>query len=126
LIFIQQLYRLIVDLLLFYEEKILEIKVKSKLEEHILTYITPEGDVLDLEGKNITPEHMRLLCQAGETLGKVKELYLSNNGLKSAEIEIFSKSRSLPLHRPLLEQHGHHLPGRGHLLASSKPGTHPV
>ena len=31
----------------------MEIKIKSKLEEHILAYLTPEGDVLDLEGGGI-------------------------------------------------------------------------
>jgi len=74
----------------------LKIKAKSKLEEHILSHLTPEGEFLDLEDKNVTPEHLRLLCQAGETLQGVKQLYLSNNGLGDAEIEFLSKSRCLP------------------------------
>ena len=66
------------------------------MEECILAHLTPEGDLLDLEDKSVTPEHMRLLCQAGETLKGVKQLYLSNNGLGDAEIEFLSKSRCLP------------------------------
>ena len=70
----------------------MKTKAKSKLEECILSHLTPEGDLLDLEDKGVTPEHMRLLCQAGDTLKGVKQLYLSNNGLGDAEIEFLSKS----------------------------------
>ncbi len=74
----------------------MKTNAKSKLEEYILSHLTPEGDLLDLEEKNVTPEHLRLLCQAGESLNGVKQLYLSNNGLGDAEIETLSKSRCLP------------------------------
>ena len=74
----------------------MKTKAKSKLEEYILSHLNPEGDLLDLEDKSVTPEHMRLLCQAGETLKGVKQLYLSNNGLGDAEIDFLSKSRCLP------------------------------
>ena len=74
----------------------MEIKAKSKLDEYILSHLTPEGDILDLEDKNVSPEHLRLLCQAGESLKGVKQLYLSNNALGNAEIEYLSKSRCLP------------------------------
>ena len=74
----------------------MKTNAKSKLEECILSHLTPEGDLLDLEEMNISPEHLRLLCQAGESLQGVKQLYLSNNGLGDAEIETLSKSRCLP------------------------------
>ena len=73
----------------------MEIKTKSKLDEFILCHLTPEGDLLDLEDKNVTPEHLRLLSQAGETLRNVKQLYLSNNGLGNSEVEFLSKGFNL-------------------------------
>ena len=76
----------------------MKTKAKSKLEECILAHLTPEGNLLDLENKSVTPEHMRLLCQAGDTLNGVKQLYLSNNGLGDAEIEfLFSRYKVVML-----------------------------
>ena len=98
----------------------MKIKTKSKLEEHILSHLTPEGGFLDLEDKNVTSEHLRLLCQAGETLQKVKQLDLSNNGLGDAEIEFLSKSRCLPKLEKLFLNHNKISDSGAKILAESK------
>ena len=70
--------------------------VKSKLEQTVLPHLTPEGNLLDLEKKNIGPEELRLLCEAGKELEAVKQVYISDNELGSAEIEILCQSRCFP------------------------------
>ena len=98
----------------------MKIKAKSKLEEHILSHLTPEGEFLDLEDKNVSPEHLRLLCQAGETLQRVKQLDLSNNGLGDTEIEFLSKSRCLPNLEKLFLNHNKISNAGAKTLAESK------
>ena len=98
----------------------MKIKAKSKLEECILSHLTPDGEFLDLEDKNVTPEHLRLLCQAGETLQRVKQLDLSNNELGDAEIEFLSKSRCLPNLEKLFLNHNKISNAGAKTLAESK------
>ena len=98
----------------------MEIKTKSKLDEFILCHLTPEGDLLDLEDKNVTPEHLRLLCQAGETLRNVKQLYLSNNGLGNSEVEFLSKSRCLSNLEKLFLNHNKISDAGAKILTESK------
>ena len=102
------------------KEFLLKTKAKSKLEECILAHLTPEGNLLDLENKSVTPEHMRLLCQAGDTLKGVKQLYLSNNGLDDAEIEFLSKSQCLPNLEKLFLNHNKISNAGAKTLAESK------
>ena len=102
------------------KEFLLKTKAKSKLEECILAHLSPEGNLLDLENKSVTPEHMRLLCQAGDTLKGVKQLYLSNNGLGDAEIEFLSKSRCFPNLEKLFLNHNKINNAGAKALAESK------
>ena len=102
------------------KEFLLKTKAKSKLEECILAHLSPEGNLLDLENKSVTPEHMRLLCQAGDTLKGVKQLYLSNNGLGDAEIEFLSKSRCFPNLEKLFLNHNKISNAGAKALAESK------
>ena len=73
---------------------LLEEVVKTKFEQTILANLTPNGELLDLEDKNIGPEEMRLLCEA-EDLSSVKQLFLSQNQLWGESIEILGKVKGL-------------------------------
>ena len=68
----------------------MEEVVKTKFEQTILANLTPDGELLDLEDKNIRPEEMRLLCEA-EDLSSVKQLFLSQNQLCGESIEILGQ-----------------------------------
>ena len=72
----------------------MEEVVKTKFEQTILANLTPYGELLDLEDKNIGPEEMRLLCEA-EDLSSVKQLFLSQNQLCGESIEILGQVKGL-------------------------------
>ena len=68
--------------------------IKSKFEQTIMENLTSNGELLDLEDKNIGPEELSLLCNS-EGLSSVKQLFLSQNQLCGESIEILSRVKGL-------------------------------